>query len=284
MKYKSMKKRTWKKDEIEKAIAFLKNGENYEEISKKLNRTAKAVRVFFNKNGYSYLAEQRIKKKCLNCGNEFETTIKNGKKFCNNSCSATYNNKLRVLDYEKKKEVFCVTCNEVIEVNIRASNKNCKCDKCNSKKIIRNKENRIKLNKKYANLKQGNKCLNCGKELKSKQAFFCNNTCCAQFKFKEIFKKIESGDATLKEKQYKKYLIEKYGNKCMECGWDKINPFCNKVPIELEHIDGNSENNSLDNLKLLCPNCHSLTPTYKALNIGKGRHKRLERYKQGKSF
>ena len=51
----------------------------------------------------------------------------------------------------------------------------------------------------------------------------------------------------------------------------------------LEHIDGNSENNSLDNLKLLCPNCHSLTPTYKNLNKGNGRFKRMERYNKGKS-
>ena len=39
----------------------------------------------------------------------------------------------------------------------------------------------------------------------------------------------------------------------MDCGWCEKNIVTNKVPIELEHIDGNSENNSLDNLKLLCP-------------------------------
>ena len=55
----------------------------------------------------------------------------------------------------------------------------------------------------------------------------------------------------------------------MECGWSKVNPFTKKIPIELEHIDGNSENNSLDNLKLLCPACHSLTATYKGANMGK---------------
>lgn len=60
----------------------------------------------------------------------------------------------------------------------------------------------------------------------------------------------------------------------MKCGWSKINPTTGKVPIQLEHIDGNSENNSLDNLKLLCPNCHSLTSTYGALNKGNGRKNR----------
>ena len=79
-------------------------------------------------------------------------------------------------------------------------------------------------------------------------------------------------------------LIKENGEKCMKCGWCEINPLTNKVPIELEHKDGNSENNNLDNLELLRPNCHSLTPTYKALNKGKGRYKRRERYKEGKSY
>ena len=89
---------------------------------------------------------------------------------------------------------------------------------------------------------------------------------------------------SLPSRQYKNYLIHKHGEKCMECGWCEINLLSGKVPIELEHIDGNSENNSLNNLKLLCPNHHSLTPTYKALNKGNGRHARMVRYNSGKSF
>ena len=69
----------------------------------------------------------------------------------------------------------------------------------------------------------------------------------------------------------------------MDCGWCRVHPVTGKVPIELEHIDGNSLNNSPDNVKLLCPNCHSLTSTYKALNMGKGRHSRRQRYQEGKS-
>ena len=49
-------------------------------------------------------------------------------------------------------------------------------------------------------------------------------------------------------------------------------------------IDGNSENDSLDNVKLLCPSCHSLTATYKGANMGKGRRKRRQRYAEGKSY
>lgn len=53
--------------------------------------------------------------------------------------------------------------------------------------------------------------------------------------------------------------------KCYSCGlftWlDK------PIPLELEHIDGNSGNHLISNLTLLCPNCHSFTPTYRGKNI-----------------
>ncbi|MFW5895280.1 MAG: HNH endonuclease [archaeon] len=46
--------------------------------------------------------------------------------------------------------------------------------------------------------------------------------------------------------------------------------------LEIEHIDGNAKNNREENLDLICPNCHSLTSTYKALNSGKGNRDRLK--------
>ena len=64
----------------------------------------------------------------------------------------------------------------------------------------------------------------------------------------------------------RKYLYEKYDSKCALCGWNKKNNYTNIIPLEIEHKDGNYLNNSEENLILLCPNCHSLTSTYKGAN------------------
>ena len=77
-------------------------------------------------------------------------------------------------------------------------------------------------------------------------------------------------------KSIKRYLLEKYNNCCAVCGWHEINPYTGKVPLEVHHIDGNWQNNVESNLTILCPNCHSLTATYKAANKGKGRQNRAK--------
>jgi len=104
-----------------------------------------------------------------------------------------------------------------------------------------------------------------------------NKTCSTKYGTKKRYNEIENGNTCFGPKAYKKYLIQKFGNKCMKCGWNEVNPVTGLVPIQLEHKDGNSENHNLSNLELLCPNCHSLTSTYGALNKGNGRTKRREK-------
>ena len=62
----------------------------------------------------------------------------------------------------------------------------------------------------------------------------------------------------------KKRLVKERGYCCENC---KLYMWQNKpIPLELEHIDGNNRNNERNNLKLLCPNCHAFTPTWRGRN------------------
>lgn len=88
---------------------------------------------------------------------------------------------------------------------------------------------------------------------------------------------------TIKSRNFfRKYLTDTQGYKCSCCGISEWNG--NKLVLEIDHIDGNSDNNYPSNLRFICPNCHSQTDTYKAKNAGNGRHYRRKRYEQGKSY
>lgn len=123
-------------------------------------------------------------------------------------------------------------------------------------------------------------CLNCGKELKGQQTKYCCNQCQMDYQHKQWVIRWKNGEETGIigkygiSKHLKRYLFEKYNYKCAYCGWGKTNPFTKTLPLEIEHIDGNYLNNSEENLIVLCPNCHSLTATYKGANKGNGRKQR----------
>lgn len=124
-----------------------------------------------------------------------------------------------------------------------------------------------------------NYCLNCNKPTRKK---YCNNKCQNDHIYKCWIEKWLKGEISGTKKGgasnfIKRYLREKYGDKCSLCGWKMVNSITNTVPIEVDHIDGKYKNNKPYNVRLLCPNCHSLTPTYKALNNGNGRNYRKAR-------
>jgi Zn finger protein HypA/HybF involved in hydrogenase expression len=149
---------------------------------------------------------------------------------------------------------------------------------------------------------------------------FCNQSCAASFNNKGVVRVRTTRDANCancgnkKEKRHNKYcdvcisqgvhirryddpaqakhdparkriLLSKREYKCESCGLSEW--IGQKIPLELDHIDGNSDNNNESNLRLICPNCHALTETYKGANAGKNssRHKmRRKRYSEGKTY
>jgi len=129
------------------------------------------------------------------------------------------------------------------------------------------------------------RCLGCEAIIKSGH-IYCSNKCQADLQYRAYINRwkqgLEHGRRGIQAKNLsghvKRYLKEKLGEACSECGWNKQNPVTLSVPLEIDHVDGNSENNTEINLRLLCPNCHALTPSFRNLNKGRGRAWRRQKY------
>lgn len=163
-------------------------------------------------------------KTCLFCGKQLSYEQR-ANKFCNQSCSASFNNKGVTRHIRRSK--FC---------------------SCGQPKTLQNK--------------------------------YCDE--CAE---KHVYNKVVSLEHAKNDKIRKRILLEQKGHRCERCGladW-----MDQPIPVELDHIDGNSDNNSAENLRLICPNCHAQTETYKGANAGKNSSRqqmRRKRYADGLTY
>lgn len=85
-------------------------------------------------------------------------------------------------------------------------------------------------------------------------------------------KLLQEDFSTLKFERLRQRVILEQNNKCNRC---KLDTWLGEpMTFELEHKDGNNENNERRNLEMLCPNCHSLTKTWRGRNKNKKEKKK----------
>ena len=81
--------------------------------------------------------------------------------------------------------------------------------------------------------------------------------------YPELFEKYFNNEIPINSYKLKKRILRDKLKplKCEACGLEKWNGV--DIPLELHHINGDNKDNSFENLKLLCPNCHALTDNYR---------------------
>ena len=173
--------------------------------------------------------------------------------FCNSSCSASFNNHLFPKRHKIVKE-------KVIKI-----------------KVIKEKSNKIRQKKTSEIL-----CLFCGKKINYNAEKYCSGICQTNDRWRNRKKNIELSGSEKSSRIAKRYLKELRGHRCEICSCTEW--MGQPIPLVLDHIDGHSENNKIDNLRLVCGNCDMQLGTYKSKNKGNGRAYRRQRYAEGKSY
>tara|TARA_B100000902_G_scaffold105700_1_gene107714 strand:+ start:285 stop:659 length:375 start_codon:yes stop_codon:yes gene_type:complete len=117
-------------------------------------------------------------------------------------------------------------------------------------------------------------CLNCNTTILFKghsyDHKYCDNKCQAEYTRNKRLREWKEGKAWNGRlvpawiKDENGFLAKRDGYKCSECGIKKHNK--KKIVLECDHIDGVPTNHDPKNLRLICPNCHSQTNTFKGKN------------------
>ena len=135
-------------------------------------------------------------------------------------------------------------------------------------------------------MKSRKACRACGVAVQRVPDVYCNRECQKEYEHRERDAAVrESGCVTphyVDPRAIKGFIVRERGNRCEVCGGATWHG--QPMPLVLDHINGDSGDNSVLNLRLVCGNCDMLLPTYKSKNRGQGRHSRRVRYADGKSF
>lgn len=217
--------------------------------------------------------------KCEKCGKDHDGSYGSGR-FCSQKCACSFSTK--AVNYNELKDGNCSVCGKEMKIKKFASSLLVKCEDCRKQRFYSKSGYKKPYQEKVIVV-----CYTCGKEFKRiKSRVSKTNFCCKKCYLEGYGKSIRGplikkwletdwnptkGKSGEIPKFIRKYLFDKHNNKCTRCGWSKINETTGLIPLEVEHLDGDWKNNRPENLDLICPNCHSLTSTYRSLNNGNGR-------------
>lgn len=127
-------------------------------------------------------------------------------------------------------------------------------------------------------------CANCGATKENRANKYCKG-CSDSHIYNSITTLTLANVRT--DRSRKMILLRERGHQCEIC---LLTEWRGKpIPLDLDHIDGNPDSNDADNLRLLCPNCHAQTDTYKGKGTRAGRYSRRKltrrrRYANGESY
>lgn len=177
--------------------------------------------------------------------------------------------RITIENYEDNPK-FCLFCGEKIPYESRRGkfcNKSCAAS-----------YNNVGLNR-HANHNPHELLCSCGKPKRRQNKY------CAECIEKRVYNKYLTLEETKDDRVRKRIIIEQRGYQCQICGI--VDWMGKPIKLELDHIDGNADNNTEENLRVICPNCHSQTETYKGANAGKNSSRqkmRRKRYASGQTY
>ncbi len=204
-----------------------------------------------------------MNKICNVCNIEFKQKPGSTGTYCSHACSnigrkgkPIYNSKHyerieKELAYNLKPDQ-CLCCNKKITFVQSVIHKNKFCSRsCSARVTNKHYPKRVKAYK---------HCQGCNKKLDSNRKF-CTAECKQSFIWiNDRIPKILLGQISTTS-TLKKFVVERDTHICSHCNIKDI--WNNKlIVLQLDHIDGDSDNNLPNNLRLLCPNCHSQTTTW----------------------